>query len=125
MEQARQSGPTLPMYVAVLRRRKWIILFCAVWLPAAAVYFSLLKYPEYRATAEVYITNQVPFGIPGVENAGLFGNEPIETQASLARVPEVARIALRRAALSDRTPGELLSQSGVVAKERLASSNSR
>jgi Mrp family chromosome partitioning ATPase len=100
--------------LAALRRRKWIVLFSAALLSTAAAYLTVRQTVEYRATAEVYITNQaqVPFG--GVDTRGVYGNEPIETQANLARVPEVARIALRRASVSDRTRWQLLSQSQVT-----------
>ena len=113
MGDLRHSGPTLASYLSVLRRRIWIVLLCAILAPAAATYFSVRQTPQYKATADVYIDKQnAPGVVPGFEAPVV----PIETQASLAAVPEVARRALRLARVSDRTPAELLAQSRVAPK---------
>ena len=89
------------------------MLLCAVLVPAAATYFSVLQTDEYRATADVYINTQ---NVPDIVAGS--GQTPvsIETEAELAAVPEVARRALTLARRTDRTPLALLAQSDVAPK---------
>jgi capsular exopolysaccharide synthesis family protein len=115
----RQGGPTLASYLTVLRRRAWIVLLCAILVPAAATYFSVRQTPEYQASAEVYINKQnLASALTGIEDTTLFVDEEraAETQASLASVPEVARGTLRLAHVTDRTPEEFLEQASVEPK---------
>lgn len=113
MGDLRHGGPTLATYLSVLRRRIWIVLLCAILAPAAATYFSVRQTPQYEATADVYIDKQNLSDVIGIPERVPVA---IETQASLAAVPEVARRALRLARVSDRMPADFLGQSRVAPK---------
>src|SRR3954465_10933627 len=49
---------TLRDYVAVARRRKWIILQALVLVPVAALLFSLHQQKRYEASAQVLLSRQ-------------------------------------------------------------------
>ena len=82
------------------------MLACVVLVPAAALFFSLRETRQYQSTAEVYINKQnLASALTGI-NASLFVDSEgaAETQANLARVPDVAVAALDLAKIDDRTP---------------------
>lgn len=115
----RHGGPTLATYLPVLRRRLWIVLLCAILVPAAATYISVRQAPTYEARAEVYINKQnLASALTGIEDTSVFVNDErlLETQAALASVPEVARRTLQIAGLKDRTPEEFLESASVAPK---------
>ncbi len=121
------SGPkaahatTLRDYLNVVRRRKWIILQGLVLVPAAAVLFSLQQEPLYQSTAEVLIGRQnLAASLTGTIDPTVYqqADRIIQTQANLARVPEVARRVLQHAGLAGtETPNEFLARSSVSAKQ--------
>lgn len=114
---SQQTG--LVGYLGVLRRRKWIALQAVVLVPAAAVAFSLSQEPLYRASAEVLLSRQnLANELNGVSDPTLSidPQRMIQTQASVARVPEVARRTLAKAAVENLTLREFLSTSSVSAK---------
>ena len=83
---------------------------------AAAVAYSLQQQHRYRATAEVLLGRQSSIanltGTPDLQSV----QDPqriVDTQAALARVPEVARRTLESVHLTDRTPLDFLDQSSV------------
>ena len=49
---------TLSHYLAVLRRRKWIIAVALVIVPLAVVLFSLRQERLYQASAKVTVSSQ-------------------------------------------------------------------
>lgn len=110
---------TLSAYIAVLRRRLWIVVLCTVLVPAAALFFSLRQPAEFSSTAEVYINKQnLASALTGIEDTTLFVDEEraAETQASLASVPAVARRALDLAGVDDLTPDDLIAQTSIAPK---------
>src|SRR6266508_6445755 len=121
------SGPkaahatTLRDYLNVVRRRKWIILQGLVLVPAAAVFFSLQQEQLYQSTAEVLIGRQnLAASLTGTIDPTVYqqADRIIQTQANLARVPEVARRVLQHAGLAGtETPNEFLARSSVSAKQ--------
>lgn len=115
----RHGGPTLATYLLVLRRRIWIVVLCAILVPAAATYFSVRQTAEYESSADVYIDKQnLASALTGIEVTTPFANEEraVETQAILASVPEVARRALRIAHVTDRTPEDFLKHATATPK---------
>ncbi len=113
------EGASLRHYLTVARRRKWIILQALVLMPAAALVLSLRQQPMYRGFAEVVITGQdAAAAVTGLGSSS--GPQPsdrsTETQAALARVPELARRVLRAAGLDSRSAAALLRKSSVSAK---------
>ena len=116
----RDEGATLRDYVRVVRRRKWIILQAVLLLPIAAVVFSLQQQKLYRAGADVLLVQQnLATQLNGITDPTVYqqADRRAQTQADLARGPEIARQALRSAGLDDRSPQDLLSHSSVTAKQ--------
>jgi Mrp family chromosome partitioning ATPase/capsular polysaccharide biosynthesis protein len=106
---------TLRDYVEVLRRRKWVVLLPLVLVPVAAVLLSLRQPAVYEASAQVLISREnLATQIEGLTDpTTLDPDRTAKTQAQLARVPEVARGALKAAKL-DRSPSDLLGASSVT-----------
>src|SRR3954454_18187383 len=101
-EPTRHGVSTLRDYLRVVRRRKWIILQAVILVPAAAIAFSLHQRSMYRASAEVLLpTQNVVTALNGANDPTVYQSPDrrAQTQADLARVPAVARDALRRAGL--------------------------
>ena len=97
MQEARleQRSTTFRDYLAVARRRKWIILQVAVLLPVIAVFLSVRQTPLYAASAEVLVSRQNPAAaLIGTQQSSLVADRDAQTEASLARVPTVANRTL-------------------------------
>ena len=76
-EGTHQHGSTLRDDLRVVKRRRWIIPQAVIQVPLAAVLSSLRQEKMYQASAEVLLSQQP--------------DRVAQTQADLARVPEVAR----------------------------------
>jgi succinoglycan biosynthesis transport protein ExoP len=106
-------------YLTTLRRRKWLIAQTVVLMPAVAIAFSLHQQTLFRAHAEVLLSHQnLASQLTGTTDPTQFQQPDriAQTQADLARVPEVAQRTLVAAGLSDRTPTDFLNESSVTAK---------
>jgi polysaccharide biosynthesis transport protein len=107
---------TLRDYVEVLKRRKWVVLVPLVVVPIAALLISGRQPPLYEASSQVLISREnLATQLEGLIDPST--NDPArtaQTQAQLARVPEVARRALTAAKLN-RSPSDLLGASTVTA----------
>ena len=105
---------TLRDYLGVLRRHRWIILMCVVLVPLAAVALSLRQQRLYEATAEILISHQnLAASLGGLQQDFTEADRLAQTQASLARVPEVARRAIAAAGATGVTADGLLNNSKV------------
>jgi uncharacterized protein involved in exopolysaccharide biosynthesis len=116
----RDQRTTLRDYLRVVRRRKWIILQAVVLVPLAAVAFSLQQQKLYRANADVLLVQQnLGTQLNGITDPTLYQqpDRKAQTQADLARSPDVARRALQAAGLGGRSTQDLLSHSSVAAKQ--------
>jgi polysaccharide biosynthesis transport protein len=110
---------TLRDYLRVVRRRKWIILPTVVLVPLAAVLFSLRQETLYEARAEVLLVQQnLANQLNGIVDPTQYQqpDRVAQTQADLARVPEVAQRTLRAAGLEKRSTRDFLDASSVSAK---------
>jgi Mrp family chromosome partitioning ATPase/capsular polysaccharide biosynthesis protein len=110
---------TLSHYLAVLRRRKLIIVAALVIVPLAAVLFSLRQERLYQASAEVLLSHQnLAANLTGATdpNLGQQADRVAQTQADLARAPAIATRTLAAAGLSSRSADEFLSSSSVTPK---------
>ncbi|HEY8777755.1 MAG TPA: hypothetical protein VIM33_14910, partial [Gaiellaceae bacterium] len=118
MHEAHQT--TLGDYLKVVRRRKWIILQALVLVPAAAVAFSLHQPKLFQASSEVLLSRQnLAASLTGTQDttASQQADRLAQTQADLARVPEVALRTLNRVGLQARTPEQFLASSSATAKQ--------
>ncbi len=113
------DGSSLHDYLAVLRRRKWLVLLAVVVVPAVAIALSLLQTPKYQASAEVLLSRQNLGALLNNVNDQSLAGDPArlaQTQADLAQAPEVARRTLALAGIKNMSPAQFLATSGVAAK---------
>lgn len=102
----------------LLRRRKFVILAATILVPLVALVLSMLQEPVYEGSAEVLLSrkNVADSLTSTVQDPLAFLGDPErlgETQAELARVPEVAERTVKAAKLSGVTAGQLLGSSTV------------
>lgn len=110
------QATTLRDYLHVVRRRKWIVLQAVVLVPLAAVLVSLHQQKLYEASAQVFLSSQnLAAQLTGTQSTGinLTPDRIAQTQADLARVPEVAQRVLRAVPDSRLTASEFLADSNV------------
>jgi Mrp family chromosome partitioning ATPase/capsular polysaccharide biosynthesis protein len=102
-------------YLTILYQRKWVVLPIVVAVLAAALVYSALQTPSYRAQAQVLLSRQDA-------SSALSGAAPAnpedaaresQTQADLARVPAVVRATLETAKVPISI-GAFLDQSSVT-----------
>jgi len=106
---------TLADYVAVLRRRRAVVLVAVCLVPVAALLFSLRQHKVYEASADVLLNPSLAAALTGAPDqlAGQQAERFVQTQAALARVPSVLEAAARKASVPGETAGELLDSSSV------------
>ena len=118
-EGTHQHGSTLRDYLRVVRRRRWIILQAVILVPLAAVVFSLRQERMYQASAEVLLSQQnLAAALTGTTDATPTqqADRVAQTQADLARVPEVATRTLNAVGIH-RSALDFLDHSSVAAKQ--------
>jgi succinoglycan biosynthesis transport protein ExoP len=102
----------------VLKRQWWVVLGCVVVSGAVAVALSARQASVYEASAKILLSRQdLASSLTGTTNAASSGGDfdrVVQTQAELARTPEVASRALRIAKLS-QTPDAFLTRATAVA----------
>jgi non-specific protein-tyrosine kinase len=105
---------SLTDYLAVVRRRKWVLLEVLVLVPAVAVFISLSKPARYQATAQVLLNQQN--ATPGVTQSQTYvdPNRVIQTEAELARSPAIADRVAKAAHVPGMTPTSFLKTSSVT-----------
>ena len=107
---------TLHDYLRVVQRRKWVVVQAALLLPLAAIAFSLHQQRLYEASADVLLNSEnLAATVPGTPLPGL-SQEPeriTQTQARVARAPEVVRGVLRRVSGTGLTVTDFLADSSV------------
>lgn len=104
-------------YLEIIARRKWVAIVPLVLVPLVAYLFSAQQSTVYASSADVLLTRQdLGSTLSGITNADVFTDPDrfAETQASLARVPEVAERAVERARIRDYSAGDLLDNSDVT-----------
>jgi polysaccharide biosynthesis transport protein len=107
----------LAEYVEILWRRRLTVLMAIVAVPVTAVALASVQSAEYRASAEVLLRienlNATLTGVPDL-TAAQDPQRVLDTQARLARVPEIARAAVERANVT-MSPDDFLDMSSVSA----------
>jgi Mrp family chromosome partitioning ATPase/capsular polysaccharide biosynthesis protein len=107
---------TLREFLRVVYRHKLLIVLFALLGGVGSYLLSTRQTPRYEATSLVLLSNaNVPSIVTNTQNpnANIQPQRISATQAQLARVPLVARDALRSVRLHDRTPSQLLAASSV------------
>jgi succinoglycan biosynthesis transport protein ExoP len=107
---------TLADYLAILRRRKWIIVFLPVVAAISAYAVSLTQSPLYRATATILVNrSSIVSAITNVQDPAI--GDPtrfLATQASVARAPELAVRVAKAAGIAGVTGDDVLAASSVA-----------
>ncbi len=100
----------------ILVRRKWIVLAFVLIVPAAAVLYSQQQPKRYEASSQVLLKTQnlasTLVGIPDTSSQDT-PDRQAQTEAGLARVPEVANRVLRSQHVGGVTVDEFLGSSSV------------
>jgi len=116
MSEATGQAAALHHYLGVARRRKWLILAVAVFVPLAVVVVSLLRSPVYEGSAKVLLSRQnLASRLTGIPepNASVEEETVVKTQAQVARVPAIARGVSRRLGPGTMSPQQFLESSSV------------
>ena len=116
---SRQDATSLSTYLAILRRRGWIVILCGVVAAAVAYELSSRQAAQYSSSADVYINQQdIAAALTGINSFDYSSAAlAVDTQASLADVPAVAARALKVSKLTDRTAGEILGEVSITPDE--------
>jgi Mrp family chromosome partitioning ATPase/capsular polysaccharide biosynthesis protein len=118
MESHDSRSPTeLSWYLAVLWRRKWIIVPLVVVIPLVAYFVASGGTPLYSASSQVLLNRQSQ-SLSGVQDPTTFDPQRlVATQARLARVPTIATRVLAAAGLTDRGISDFLGHSSISADQ--------
>jgi polysaccharide biosynthesis transport protein len=116
MAEAFFNRPTtVADYLAILRRRKWIVCVPPIAAAVAAYLMSTGQDPLYRAAAQVLFKRaSVVTSITGVDPSGGDANRYLATQASIARSPDLAQRIAANSGIAGMTPGRVLSESTIT-----------
>jgi Mrp family chromosome partitioning ATPase len=105
-------------YLRVLRRRKWQVLGTALLITLLTLGLSLSKSKVFRASSEVLLSRaDIAAAVTGTAQNPNLSEDPAryaQTQASVARSPAVALIAIADSKIRGRTAGQLLAESSVT-----------
>jgi non-specific protein-tyrosine kinase len=106
------TAPELRSYLALLWRRKWVLLPFLILIPIVAHFASGGQTTEYEASSQVLLNRQSA-NVSGLGDPLVFdASRTIRTQTGLARVPAIARRVVEAAKL-DWSPGAFLAHSSV------------
>lgn len=112
MRDAFTNRPTtLADYLAILRRRIWVIVLPLVLAPVAAVVFTSRQEPVYQGHAVIFLKRaNIGAALTGVTDPTLQVDPKrlLGTQAVVARDPELARRVVAVAGVPGETPDALL-----------------
>ncbi len=113
---SRPETTSFSTYLGILRRRAWIIVLCAIIVPVVAYELSSRQHAQYSSSAAVYVNQQnIASALTGINSYDYSSAAlAVDTQATLADVPAVARRALAIAKLRGRSPDELLGQISIT-----------
>jgi Mrp family chromosome partitioning ATPase/capsular polysaccharide biosynthesis protein len=120
MTEASADRPrALLDFLAVLRRRKSIVVLALILVPLAAAGVSATQRPLYQATAKVLVNRaNIVSAITNVTDPSTIGNDPtrfLTTQSDIARSPTLARRVVDAAGVPGITVERLLADSSVSA----------
>jgi tyrosine-protein kinase len=116
-DPSQPENRTLADYLAIVKRRKWLVILPLLIVPAVAYLYAAQQQARYAATAEVWISRQdVATSVTGISNPDVLSDPSrfSETQAALARVPQVVAGALKRSGVPGVTALSLVENSSVT-----------
>jgi polysaccharide biosynthesis transport protein len=104
-------------YLHIVNRHKLVLILVTLAAGGAALLISVRQAPRYQSSSQVLLSYEnLPSLLTNSQNPTIAvpPDRAASTQAQLARVPAVARRALRNAGISGLTPSQLLLDSTVV-----------
>jgi polysaccharide biosynthesis transport protein len=117
-EGDHRHSSTLRDYLAVVRRRKWIILQAVILIPLAATTLSMRQEKQYSATAQVLVNFDDPsIAVNGNGNGSSVYQTPervAATEAAVAHTPPVAKEVVRALGLPEGSADYVLAQTKVA-----------
>jgi succinoglycan biosynthesis transport protein ExoP len=118
-EDASVERPvSLADYLAILRRRKWIVIALPIAAALAAYVMSTAQSARYKASADVYVNLSNLAG--AFANVNPSNGDPtrlLTNQATLARSDELAKRVVQAAGVPGVTPGAFLGVSTATARQ--------
>jgi non-specific protein-tyrosine kinase len=116
--QPPESGSELKGYLALLWRRKWIILAFVILVPLVVHLTTGGTSHQYEGTAQVLLSRQSE-GLSGLSDPLLLDPaRTVRTQADIARLPVIASQVVKAAKL-DMSPGTFLGSSSVASDDQI------
>jgi Mrp family chromosome partitioning ATPase/capsular polysaccharide biosynthesis protein len=94
-----------------------VVVLAVLLLPAATLIVSLNQRSVYQASAQVLLSRQnLANSLTGTQDPSAYvqADRIAQTQAGVARVPEIARRVLKRLQISNMTPARFLEHSSVT-----------
>jgi succinoglycan biosynthesis transport protein ExoP len=117
MSETFSNRPTtLADYVAIFRRRLWIIVLPLVIVPAMALVLASEQTPLYQASAEIYVKRaDIAAAVAGVTDPTLQVDPTrfLKTKASVVRAPKLAERVVASAGVPGMTAESFLGSSSV------------
>ena len=110
---------TAEEYLAVFRRRKWLMIGLPVIAAITAYALSARQSAVYRANAEVLFNlSNIPAALANLTPVSVVGDPAtyLATEARIARSPELAQRVVKKAAVPDETAGDFLGDSSANAQ---------
>ncbi len=117
MTTVEHTPPSLFEYLAVLRRRKLMLISTVVLVAGVAVALSLQQTKIYRASAQVLLSRQDLGSVLTNTPDPILSTDPVriaQTQVGIARLSDVASRAVKRAHVRGRSGAGLLASSSVT-----------
>jgi tyrosine-protein kinase len=116
MTDQSNTKTTLRDYLAVLRRRKWVVIQAVVIVPLVAFGLSRLQQPRFEASSLVLLKRQgLAATVTGSQDPNLLQDPAMlgRTQAQVAEVPALAERVVRSVGVPNHTASDLLASSRV------------
>jgi len=106
---------TVADYLAILRRRKWIVISLPLLAALAAYAISTTQPALYQGTAEILVNrSNVVTAVTNISDpTALDPTRFLTTEATIARSPTLAARVVAAAGVPGMTPGKLLGESNV------------
>jgi tyrosine-protein kinase len=112
MPETDETGNKLPEYVAIFRRRWWLVALVMLATITAAALYTLRQPTLYRSTMKIVVGQQGGIFQPGIGNVA---DEFTQTMSDLLQSEVVATRAIQKLDLQE-TPAELLANLHVSTK---------
>jgi Mrp family chromosome partitioning ATPase/capsular polysaccharide biosynthesis protein len=116
VDDVQPEQSTLNDYIAVLKRRKWIIIQATIIVPVAVYALSMLQPKAYQSSAQVLLSRQnFSSNLTGTPDPSLFipADRWTQTQVDLARTAPLASQVVKNVHVRGLTANGLLNSSSV------------